>query len=953
MGNKSTKSSLKSAFAYLTISAKSVSVSDTEFWNQIFLEDLIVSEEIINSISTREVRMLRDGSPQNFATLAYKMIEKLYLTTGTLCNTHNQQKTVLNAARILTRIIPCIFEDTRWRLFFFENILKLDQDRKASVPETSINLMYPDTNSQESRDYKLYLPCGSYDTMSSTTMGNKQNRSSISKRLSIKPLMPIQNPFCSSFGYDATKSLKKEIKNKDLSNFPSDSLAKYLITALCDLLFCPEFTVLSKSICPVDSPPDDIRAIDACEYVWEAGVGFDLKSNSTTYYDKNRSELIKLLLTCLSNTLYLTPSEASILNDKWLNLFVTNCNRNALPIFTSLLNTIFIYQPSKLLLFQNLIFSEAREKLVGLSLQLLLVTLDYDNNNSDSGKTFIDHKESTLPTNNDKQTNLFVEYLSRIHRQSDFMFIIKGMSRLLRNHSKSGLFTNTGKSEFEQELLLFLWRICNINKKFICLLLKTQDILDIVTPILLHLNENFHDPTKTAFVHVDVFNLLILSGQRNFGVRLNKPYQANLTADLPPISGSYADLFVIVFHKMIYFGQAHLFRLFDYLLSILANISPYIKALSLYSSQCLVQLFEIFSSSTVIFTNPRYHQPVIFLLEIFNNIVQYQFDGNANLICAIAEKRQIFYNLAKLPTSKSGIQNVLSILAEAKKQRDVVNSQIDRDNKFVEKKLDDDYNNHVDHIDFSINLDATLCVDRRKVSDVDESKNSLQVTKQKVSLVATPEFEDITSPVNLMDEKGSQNQEVIKKGLSSAKASNHENLGADNGNASNDIFNFEYKDKELFLNSVDDKHNLSTKDIIADSSPIDTCPLGSNTNQQADLKKSVKWIPDPDWVKQYKSSLPLQTILRMLDVLEPQLSRFSKNSGANASESINRSELIKFIQNGTLVGLLPVPHAIFIRKYHTNAETTLWFRTCTWGLIYIRNNVWTDTLVELVTLKTQ
>lgn len=50
----------------------------------------------------------------------------------------------------------------------------------------------------------------------------------------------------------------------------------------------------------------------------------------------------------------------------------------------------------------------------------------------------------------------------------------------------------------------------------------------------------------------------------------------------------------------------------------------------------------------------------------------------------------------------------------------------------------------------------------------------------------------------------------------------------------------------------------------------------------------------------------------------------------------DESEILKFLQHGTLVGLLPVPHPILIRKYQANAGTNHWFRTYLWGVIYLR-----------------
>lgn len=50
----------------------------------------------------------------------------------------------------------------------------------------------------------------------------------------------------------------------------------------------------------------------------------------------------------------------------------------------------------------------------------------------------------------------------------------------------------------------------------------------------------------------------------------------------------------------------------------------------------------------------------------------------------------------------------------------------------------------------------------------------------------------------------------------------------------------------------------------------------------------------------------------------------------------DESEILKFLQHGTLVGLLPVPHPILIRKYTSNPGTTAWFRTYMWAVIFLR-----------------
>ncbi|PIK51626.1 hypothetical protein BSL78_11498 [Apostichopus japonicus] len=94
---------------------------------------------------------------------------------------------------------------------------------------------------------------------------------------------------------------------------------------------------------------------------------------------------------------------------------------------------------------------------------------------------------------------------------------------------------------------------------------------------------------------------------------------------------------------------------------------------------------------------------------------------------------------------------------------------------------------------------------------------------------------------------------------------------------------------------------------------------------------STEWRATPDWVQLWKQKLPLQTIMRLLQVLVPQVEKICIDKGLT-----DESEILKFLQHGTLVGLLPVPHPILIRKYQANSGTTLWFRTYMWGVIYLR-----------------
>ena len=82
-----------------------------------------------------------------------------------------------------------------------------------------------------------------------------------------------------------------------------------------------------------------------------------------------------------------------------------------------------------------------------------------------------------------------------------------------------------------------------------------------------------------------------------------------------------------------------------------------------------------------------------------------------------------------------------------------------------------------------------------------------------------------------------------------------------------------------------------------------------------------------------KSVIPLETICRLLAHLAPQVDDLCDGRNGVVSEE----EIISFLRDTTLVGLLPVPHPIVIRKYQANKFTRSWFTSYMWGVIFLRN----------------
>ncbi|PKU37138.1 protein hid1 isoform x2 [Limosa lapponica baueri] len=731
----------------MLVSPQPVEATDDAFWDQFWADTATSVQDVFALVPAAEIRAVREESPSNLATLCYKAVEKLVQGAESGCHTEKERQIVLNCCRLLTRILPYIFEDPDWRGFFWSTV-----------------------------------------------------------------------PGAGRGGGD-----------EDDEN--ARPLAESLLLAVADLLFCPDFTVQSHRRSTVDTA-EDIHSIDSCEYIWEAGVGFAHSPQPNYIHDLNRTELLKLLLTCFSEAMYLPPSSDSSNTNPWVQFFCSTENRHALPLFTSLLNVVCAYDPVGYgIPYNHLLFSDYREPLVEEAAQVLIVTLDYDSSTSSSptvdGTTTGTAMDDVDPPGPD---NLFVNYLSRIHREEDFQFILKGVARLLSNPLVQTYLPNSAKKiQFHQELLVLFWKLCDFNKKFLFFVLKSSDVLDILVPILYFLNDARADQSRVGLMHIGVFILLLLSGERNFGVRLNKPYSVRVPMDIPVFTGTHADLLIIVFHKIITSGHQRLQPLFDCLLTIVVNVSPYLKSLSMVAANKLLHLLEAFSTTWFLFSAVQNHHLVFFLLEVFNNIIQYQFDG----IDKLTEKSQV---------SEDGTMRSL----------------------------------------------------------------------EPESSQPPPEG---NSPSAVSDGESWSGQNVNGGDWSCDLATGSYNLTPSN------VATYWVKAVSEASHPRRDRRRLSS------------------------ASSSGQWTPTPDWVMSWKSKLPLQTIMRLLQVLVPQVEKICIDKGLT-----DESEILKFLQHGTLVGLLPVPHPILIRKYQANSGTAMWFRTYMWGVIYLRNvdpPIWYDTDVKL------
>ena len=420
-------------------------------------------------------------------------------------------------------------------------------------------------------------------------------------------------------------------------------------------------------------------------------------------------------------------------------------------------------------------------------------------------------------------------------------------------------------------------------------------------------------------MHIGVFILLLLSGERNFGVRLNKPYTSRIPMDIPVFTGTHADLLIVVAHKLITTTMHRFQSLYDCLLTIVVNISPYVKSLSMLASTKMLHLLDAFSTHAFLYANPTNYTLVFFILEMLNNMIQYQFDGNACLVYTVIRKRDVFFALLNLPAEQAAIDALLlshpANTSSSKQQLPKSPPPPPPPPQPVKQKQQQQQQ--------QLQRQTSASMDGAQVA------REAEPGTLKASLAEMPSVAKMTAPANAASSKDvilTHSDDLM------SPSSNNNTTRANTTNMLIDMFD------------ADEPSPQATSASASPSPP--TPPQQQQQQQQQHTPKSKpsltigaaaaavsgeEWRPTTEWVSSWKSKLPLQTIMRLLQVLVPQVEKICLHKGLT-----DETEILSFLRNGTLVGLLPVPHPILIRKYQPNYRTIMWFRTYLWGVIYLR-----------------
>ncbi|KAH6658351.1 high-temperature-induced dauer-formation protein-domain-containing protein [Truncatella angustata] len=418
-------------------------------------------------------------------------------------------------------------------------------------------------------------------------------------------------------------------------------LAEELIDTLTDLLFFSDLTVPKQ---PHGKPKVTYA-------IWQSGVGCNTTLPTTKEHEANRCEILRLLLTLASQSMYMSPSVLPTKGTRALTYICTCPDKQVvLSVLCSLLNTTLKYNPATWKVpYNTLVFKDEKQILVTYTLQLLLVILLYPIPEQVTGTT---------------PKNYYRHFLGRLHRPQDFQFIVDGMTRILNQpfQANTSYIPGTQSStKFSPEIIMLFWEITQCNKRFRAYMIDTERAHDFVILILFYATEYKTDASKQGVVRMCAFLLQTLSVEQKFGINLNKAFDGHdmlpAVIKIPGFRGTYADFLIQSIYNLITTSQGKLSAIYPALLAIINNISASLEGINTITSTKLMQLFSSMSSPSFLLTNESNHSLLRSLLESMNTIIEHHYKGNPYFVYSILKNKKRFEALRSF-TLESGQEEI-------------------------------------------------------------------------------------------------------------------------------------------------------------------------------------------------------------------------------------------------------------------------------------------------------
>ncbi|TCD66472.1 hypothetical protein EIP91_001352 [Steccherinum ochraceum] len=798
----------------------------------------VVTTRLFNLVSDHTFPTLLNASVASYATNLIKN------TTGT--QGRNTTKEVLNCLRLLQRVLPVIFEmETDCGRFELDVLWREVVEEEHVVEERAQESQFVIEDDEEDEEE--------------------------AKEISSTPTTP---------------------KPSATTRKTSPSIAARLFSCLVDLLFCCGFTLPNKI--QVDHYKINYT-------IWERGIGSTSDPGLSQPFENNRAEVLRLLLVLTSKQIYAPPSALFTSPSRYTLHFVQNTpRRDVLTILCSLINTAMNSTASSntvagvagKLPYNHLVFKgeDPRVNLAGVCFRVLCVLLDFQSGSARDVTPNSAENPSPTPT---ARTNAFRYFVAKLHRASDFDFILRGVLGILEQQMASinNLLPGSRKSvPYIVETVMFFWKIVELNKKFRAYVLDSDRAMDVVAYILCYGLDIKDKPEQHGVCRAISYIVQSLSAEHAFGLKLASPLKVAVPQKRGT-AGNGGDFLVNAIYCMIATTSGTLSSLYPAFVIALANSAPYFKHLNINASARLVQLFTTFASPSFLLVDEGHPRLLYFMLEVFNSVVLRNLADNPNLIYGIIRAHKCFEDLGTF-TLASGLRDLKRQKEERERKKDGVDKG--------KQRADPDEGEEAHE---------------EKARLLRHENNSLEALRRAESGegIGLSETSSISSPPQSPTGPMGRNS-AFQEGQSVPLS-------------------------EKARGKMKAVRSLSI-DVGAALEPLTVTGIGRNG-----------FVPTQEWVTSWQQGLPLDPVLLMCSELLPKVSELQASLGpASASSAI--SDLLR---SASLKDHLPPPPPLNPRRFTWSDASIVWLTSLIWGEIYVRGmsplGVWNTTAVRLFYVK--
>ena len=653
-------------------------------------------------------------------------------------------------------------------------------------------------------------------------------------------------------------------------------LAEEVIDTLIDLMFFTGFTI-----------PQLPTAKSKVTYaIWQSGVGCKTSMGSNKELESNRCEVLRLLLTLASKSMYLSSSVLPVRGVRAITYIATCQDKQiVLSVLCSLLNTTIKYNSAAWRLpYDHVVWKDPRQGLVIYSLQLLLVLLLYPI-----------PEEGIVPV----PKNYYRHFLGRLHRPEDFQFLADGIARILSQpmQATSSYLPGSQRSvKWAPEMLMLFWEILQCNKRFRTFIIESNRAHDFLLLCLFYAVEHKEEDSKQGLVRMCIFILQTMSVEPAFGSNLNKKFDAQETLPqsirMSKFSGTYADFLIMSVHTLITGSKGKLDAIYPALLAVIGNIAPYCTELSASTNSRLLALFASMSAPSFLFANETNHSLLQSLLEAINSVVEHQYIANPNLVYAILKSKRRVEAL-RVFTLESGQEELERM---ARRRKEILSGA------------------------------SETVTSPTSMTPID----SMSRNPSRSSSTALPNVPEEDGAFAIGDSDDSDDEMTVQPTPSHSSPSPRNSRTPSIASSADEV--------PIQLRGMSEK--ARGKMPVGSSTFSRQSSTSSLTNHNftalARTSGPNDFIPTTPWIETWLPELPLHTMLTLIKALSPHMPAAATSSPDSSSSP--RTSFLAFLPKTAsepqIATILSDPTPIRIHIFEWSTLSLGWYESLLWGLIY-------------------